>query len=99
MPNFNASPCLVLTCDTVRRPAGPWTPAVHALLTHVRAAGFDRAPEPLGPDDKGREVLRFIPGTIGWGDGFRLLQPAGNLARAGRVIRDFHDAVAGSVSS
>lgn len=42
-------------------------------------------------------MLRFIPGTIAWGDGFRLLQPAGNLARAGHLFRDFHDAVAGFV--
>jgi Phosphotransferase enzyme family len=93
----NVSNGVVRVGDTVRRPAGPWTPAVHALLTHIRAAGFDGAPEPLGLDGKGREVLRFIPGPIAWGDGFRLLQPAGSLARAGRLIRDFHDAVAGFV--
>jgi hypothetical protein len=28
--------------DTVRRQAGPWTPAVHALLTHLHDVGFDR---------------------------------------------------------
>jgi hypothetical protein len=92
----NVSTGVVRIGDTVRRPAGPWTPAVHALLTYLRAAGFDGAPEPLGIDDKGREVLRFIPGTVAWGEGFRLLQPARD-ARAGRLIRDFHDAVAGFV--
>ena len=91
----NVSAGVVRVGDTVRRPAGPWTPAVHALLTYLRAAGFDGAPEPLGLDDKGREVLRFIPGTVAWGEGFRLLQPASELARAGRLIRDFHDAVTG----
>lgn len=30
--------------DTVRRPAGPWTPTVHALLGHLHAAGFHGAP-------------------------------------------------------
>jgi hypothetical protein len=47
--------------DTVRRPAGPWTPTIHALLSHLVDKGF-RAPGPLGLDDKGREVLRFLPG-------------------------------------
>src|SRR5262249_49783642 len=42
--------------DTVRRPAGPWTPAVHALLTHLHAAGFHGAPRPLGIDEHGREI-------------------------------------------
>jgi Ser/Thr protein kinase RdoA (MazF antagonist) len=42
-------------------------------------------------------VLRFIPGTLAWGEGFRLLQPASELGRAGRLIRGFHDAVAGFV--
>jgi Ser/Thr protein kinase RdoA (MazF antagonist) len=93
----NVSTGVVRVGDTVRRPAGSWTPAVHALLTYLRAAGFDGAPEPLGIDDKGREVIRFIPGTVAWGEGFRLLQPARELARAGRLIREFHDAVAGFV--
>lgn len=48
---------------TVRRPSGPWTPAVHALLRHVRARGLDGVPEPLGLDDQGREVLTYLPGV------------------------------------
>ena len=27
--------------DTVRRRAGPWTPAVHALLRFLESAGFE----------------------------------------------------------
>ncbi|UWZ59863.1 phosphotransferase [Dactylosporangium aurantiacum] len=50
--------------DTVRRVAGPWTPAVHALLRHLEAAGFDAAPRALGLDEQGREVLSFLPGTV-----------------------------------
>ena len=49
---------------TVRRPAGPWTPAVHALLVHVRARGLDGVPEPLGIDAQGREVLTYLPGEV-----------------------------------
>ena len=30
--------------DTVGRPAGRWTPAVHALLAHLHEAGFRGAP-------------------------------------------------------
>jgi 8-oxo-dGTP pyrophosphatase MutT (NUDIX family) len=52
--------------DTVRRPAGPWTPAVHDLLRHLVAGGVAGVPEPLGLDGAGREVLRFVPGqTMG----------------------------------
>jgi hypothetical protein len=43
--------------DTVRRSAGPWTPAVHALLAHLADKGFTGAPRPLGFDEQGREVL------------------------------------------
>jgi hypothetical protein len=89
----NVSADVVRVGDTVRRPSGPWTPAVHALLRYLRSVGFDGAPEPLGIDVKGREVLRFIPGTMAWGDGFDLVRPAARLARAARLIRDFHDAV------
>jgi hypothetical protein len=50
--------------DTVRRQAGPWTPAVHALLRHLRTHGFGQAPEPLGLDDQGREILSLLPGRV-----------------------------------
>src|SRR5260221_6573384 len=53
----NMSSGVVRVGDTVRRPAGPWTPAVHALLAHLHAVGFDGAPRPLGVDERGREVL------------------------------------------
>ena len=48
--------------DTMRRSTGPWTPAVHALLRHLEAVGFEGAPRVLGSDDQGREVLTFIEG-------------------------------------
>jgi Phosphotransferase enzyme family len=48
--------------DTVRRQAGPWTPAVHALLAHLADKGFGGAPRPLGLDERGREVLTFLAG-------------------------------------
>jgi len=50
--------------DTVRRRAGPWTPTIHALLRHVRAAGFTLAPDPLGLDGSGREILSLLPGRV-----------------------------------
>jgi hypothetical protein len=81
--------------DTVRRPAGPWTPAVHALLRHLHEAGFRGAPLPLGVDREGREVLTFIEGTVPWPDRFELFEPADRLVAVARLIRGFHDAVAG----
>jgi len=47
---------------TVRGGTGAWTPAVHALLRHLKRAGFDAAPRVLGFDAQGREVLTYVPG-------------------------------------
>lgn len=48
--------------DTVVRPAPPCREATHALLAHLRAAGFSGAPAVLGagPDT---ETLTYMPGT------------------------------------
>jgi Phosphotransferase enzyme family len=91
----NMSSGVVRSGDTVRRPAGPWTPAVHALLAHLHDVGFRGAPRPLGIDERGREVLTFIPGTPAWPAQFHLLDDDAQLRRAVRLIRDFHDAVTG----
>ena len=81
--------------DTVRRRTGPWTPAVHALLRHLEAAGFEGAPRALGFDAKGREVLTYLSGEAGsmmpmpaymWSDEA--------LVAAARLVRRCHDAVA-----
>jgi Phosphotransferase enzyme family len=80
--------------DTVRRPGGPWTPTVQALLRHVREHGFDHAPEPLGWDDQGREVLSYLPGiTVGPGpDWPEWVWDEGLLADVGRVTAAYHRA-------
>jgi hypothetical protein len=90
----NASTGVVRIGDTVRRPAGPWTPSVHALLTHLRSVGFPGAPRPLGIDERGREVLEFVPGAVPWPVAGSPLEPDRAMVSVGRVIRDFHDAVA-----
>lgn len=48
--------------DTVRRPQRTTSAATHALLRHLEDQGFDGAPRFLGVDEKGREVLSYIPG-------------------------------------
>ncbi|MEV4086227.1 aminoglycoside phosphotransferase family protein [Nonomuraea fuscirosea] len=78
--------------DTVRRPASTSTPAVHALLRHLEAAGFDGAPRVVGMDGLGREILTYLPGTTGL-----RLESVSDQALAGLalLVRRFHDATAG----
>ena len=52
--------------NTIRKPAGSWTPAVDALLRHLERAGFQGAPRALGVDDVGRHVVSYLEGeTVG----------------------------------
>lgn len=78
--------------DTVRRPAGEWTPAVHALLGHFERVGFEGAPRALGFDDEGREVLSFVEGEPGHAP-----VPCDDavLVALARLLRRMHDAQAG----
>lgn len=85
----NLSGGIVRVGDTVRRPTGPWTPAVHALLAHLERKGFTGAPRVLGIDEQGREILEFIDGEVAWPDPSPV-----DLVRVGRMLRAFHDAVA-----
>ena len=78
--------------DTVRRPTGPWTPAVHAFLIHLRKIGFSGAPEVLGIDEHGREILRYIPGQVAT-DPIPEWAAADDVVESLAVfIREFHDA-------
>ncbi|WP_285101889.1 aminoglycoside phosphotransferase family protein [Promicromonospora sp. MEB111] len=78
--------------DTVRRTAGPWTPTVHEYLRHVRGRGITEVPEPFGLDERGREVVSFLPGDVpGW-PAPEWLWSERNLRDAGRLLRRLHDA-------
>ena len=59
----NVTEAVVRVGDTVRRPVGEWTPAVHALLHHLEDVGFSAAPRVLGIDAQGREVLTYCEGV------------------------------------
>jgi hypothetical protein len=81
--------------DTVRRPSGPWTPTVHALLGHLRTRGFALGPKPLGFDEQGREVLSYLAGqtvgdTLPWPD---WVWEEDLLVQVGRAAADYHRAV------
>jgi aminoglycoside phosphotransferase (APT) family kinase protein len=78
--------------DHVLRPTGPHTPAVHALLAHVRANGFDGVPQVFGIDDDGRERLEFIPGDVPIPPFPQWSQTEQALASTAVLLRRYHDA-------
>ena len=78
--------------DTVRRNAGPWTPAVHSLLRHLERVGFTGAPRALGIDERGREVLSYVEGACGsYPLGPQWVTDAA-LTAVATTMRMFHDA-------
>ncbi|MFC0678620.1 phosphotransferase [Lysobacter korlensis] len=82
----------------MRRSTGFWTPAVHDLLAHLERVGFDRAPRALGYDERGREVLSFLPGDTAtdqpWPEWTR---SEAAMLDAVDWLREYHSVVAGYV--
>jgi hypothetical protein len=81
--------------QTVRRGSGPWTPAVHAYLDVLRAAGIDEVPEALGMDQCGREVLTYVPGDAAHYPLPEWVWNPSIMHEAGRLLRRIHDASTG----
>lgn len=87
------TPGVVRVGDTVRRPVhGRWR-YVHAVLRHLEAVGFPGAPRVLGFDEQGREIVSYIEGRV-IREAAELSEP--QLRSAAELIRDFHDATAGT---
>lgn len=79
----------------VLRPANSHTELIHALLRHVRAAGFDGVPEPIGIDPGGQERLVFIPGDVAWPPFPSWCQTDRALASTAELLARFHVAAQG----
>ena len=95
LPCSNGQPtATVRHGDTILRPAGPRTPAVHALLRHLEEVGFPASPRVVGDgyDDQGREVLTYIEGRIAHPHPYT----GEGIWQVGRLLRALHDATAGS---
>ena len=78
--------------ETVRRPLSDRAAAVHALLRHFEAVGFQGAPRYVGIDERGREILSYVEGEPA-------LAPApaddNVIAALGALLREMHDAQRG----
>lgn len=82
--------------DSVLRPTGPWTPAVHELLVGLADAGLDGIPRVLGTTDDGREILSYIEGeAVAVDDKVSSDQV---LAEAAGWLRRFHEISARRIS-
>ena len=79
--------------DTIRRPVHRWTAAVHSLLRHLEAVGFSGAPRVLGFDERGREVLSFIPGEVARRPWPQVMLEEEGLAEVARFLCRYHQAV------
>lgn len=79
--------------DRVHRPAGPWTPTVHQLLTHLHEQGFVAAPEPIALGDA-LETVTFVPGVAGNYPWSADIAGEAALVTSARLLRQYHDAAA-----
>ncbi|MFT4299760.1 MAG: phosphotransferase [Aeromicrobium sp.] len=74
---------------TVRRPVGPWTPAVHELLGWLAEQGLGGIPHVSGIDAKGREIVSYIEGRGVPVDDEVVLDSV--LVEAVAWLREYHD--------
>ena len=80
--------------STVVRRTGWWSPAVQRLLVHLERIGFPESVRFLGVDRDGNELLSYIEGVSGL-EAWRAVIPEAGLREYARLIRRYHDAVAG----
>jgi hypothetical protein len=92
MGSENSAGRIIRVGDTVRRPAGYWTPAVHALLNHLDRVGFESVPRVIGVDAD-TEILSFVDGVTPARESSDWISD-GVLTSVGRLLRRYHDAVA-----
>jgi hypothetical protein len=93
LPGSNGQPTATIRHGTtILRPAGPWTPTVHALLRHLEQVGYPGSPRVVGDgyDDQGREVLTYIQGRIAHPHAYTNEA----IFQVGQLLRALHDATA-----
>ena len=93
LPGGRVTSGVVRIGDTVRRPVGPNSTFVQALLRHLESVGFPYAPRFLGLDSKGRQILTFVEGWVPPDLGHF---SESQIRQAARIIAAFHEATSGT---
>jgi aminoglycoside phosphotransferase (APT) family kinase protein len=80
---------------TVRRPRQLYSESVSLYLRHLELVGFTAAPRWHGIDDRGRDILDYIPGDVPGTpvEPWAATDPI--LAAVARLVRELHEASAG----
>jgi hypothetical protein len=98
LPRGDVTEGVVRVGDTVRRARGPWSSTVASYLQHLEQVGFGAAPRYLGVDERGRDILEFIPGEVPGQpvvESWAVTNPV--LVAVARLLRDLHEASASFV--
>ena len=77
---------------TVRRAREPGSEFAARVLGYLESAGYPYAPRYLGVDDRGRDILTYIPGRT---TDHPSQRADGAYARGGAMLRELHDLTAG----
>jgi Phosphotransferase enzyme family len=80
--------------NLVRRPAPHNASTIHALLVHLADVGF-AAPGPRALNPDGYELVDFLPGDVAVSPFPAWSNADSTLVAVGRLLRRYHDAVAG----
>lgn len=78
--------------DVVYRTGGPWAPAIHIVLDHLANRGFTYSPNALGVDDRGREMIGFLPGESMMRPWRPVMFTDDALIQAAAMLGEFHAA-------
>lgn len=83
---LSADKSVVVRNGVVSRPAGPWTPHVLGLMSHLRRQGFEELPAVIG-HEQGQEMVAYVEGEFvhpgPWSDE--------GIVEVGRLLRKLHD--------
>lgn len=86
---------IVRVGDTIRRPRTDESPSVESLLQFLERTGFDGAPRFRGLDDRGRQVLSFVPGEVAGRPWPHWVADDDRIASVARLVRRYDDAAHG----
>jgi hypothetical protein len=94
LPSGDVTEGVVRVGDTVRRPSGPHSPRVRLVLEHLASVGFTGCPRWLGVDERGRDVLTFVPGEVAGRPWPAWVADDDRIYSVARLVRAYDDAVA-----